>query len=124
MSAEPRSILGVPVATEDEEAKQRVKEAVWEWTQRIIVLAVTFGFGFFAAWVSYGYGPDGAPSLRELKVKNEAELVDRKNKQVDIEGKLTVAETRLTQCNTELQKVRTAAAAAAAAANAPANAPR
>jgi hypothetical protein len=102
----------VPVATDDELAKQRVQEAVWEWTQRILVLAVTFGFGFFAAWIAYGYGPDGAPALRELKVKHEAEIVDRKNKQVDVEGKLTVAESRLTQCNTDLQKARTALAQA------------
>ena len=39
---------------EDEEAKKRVQEAVWQWTQRLLVLAVTFGFGFFAGWVMYG----------------------------------------------------------------------
>lgn len=100
------------MATDDDIAKQRVQEALWEWTQRILVLAVTFGFGFFAAWVAYGYGPDGAPSLRELRTKHEAELVDRKNKQVDIEGKLTVAESRLTQCNGDLQKARTSLAKA------------
>ena len=46
---------------EDEEAKKRVQEAVWAWTQRLLVLAVIFGFGFFAGWVLYGYGPQGAP---------------------------------------------------------------
>lgn len=92
---------------DDEAAKKRVQEAAWQWTQRFLVLAVVFGFGFFAAWLAYGYGPQGAPALRLETERLNAELVDRKNKQVDIEGKLTVAEGRLTQCNTELTKART-----------------
>lgn len=91
---------------DDEAAKKRVQEAVWQWTQRLLVLAVVFGFGFFAAWVTYGYGPQGAPALRTETERLNSELVDRRNKQVDIEGKLTVAEGRLTQCNTELSKAR------------------
>ena len=102
---------------EDEEAKKRVQEAVWAWTQRILVLGVTFGFGFFAGCVLYGYGPQGAPFLRDQVVKQDEAMVDCKNKRVDVEGKLTVTEGRLTQCQTDLQKARTAAAAAAAPAN-------
>jgi len=92
---------------DDEAAKKRVQEAAWQWTQRLLVLLVVFGFGFFASWLAYGYGPQGAPALRAETERLNAELVDRKNKQVDIEGKLTVAEGRLTQCNTELSKART-----------------
>ncbi len=99
---------------EDEAAKKRVQEAVWEWTGRILVLAVVFGGGFFAAWIAYGYGTDGAVFLREQKVKAEAEMLECKNKRVDVEGKLTVTEDRLTKCNSDLSKARTAAAAAAA----------
>ena len=97
---------------EEEEAKQRVKEATWEWIQRLLVLATTFGFGFFAGWVLYGYGPQGAPALRVQTVKQDEAMVDCKNKRVDVEGKLTVAESRLTQCQNDLQKARAAAAAA------------
>ena len=97
---------------EDEEAKKRVQEAVWAWTQRLLVLAVTFGFGFFSAWVLWGYGPQGAPYLRDAAVKSDEAMVECKNKRVDVEGKLTVTEGRLTQCQTDLQKARTAAAAA------------
>lgn len=100
---------------EEEEAKQRVKEATWEWIQRLIVLATTFGFGFFTGWVLYGYGPQGAPALRLQTVKQDESMVECKNKRVDVEGKLTVAEGRLTQCQNDLQKTRNAAAAAAAA---------
>jgi hypothetical protein len=95
---------------EDEEAKKRVQEAVWAWTQRLLVLAVVFGFGFFSGWVLYGYGPQGAPALRLQTVKQDADLVDCKNKRVDVEGKLTVTEGRLTQCQSDLQKARTAGA--------------
>ena len=55
-------------ATEDDLAKKQVQEAVWAWAGRVIVLAVTFGFGFFAAWVLWGSGATGAPALREKVV--------------------------------------------------------
>jgi hypothetical protein len=98
---------------EDEEAKKRVQEAVWAWTQRLLVLAVTFGFGFFTGWVLYGYGPQGAPALRVQTVKQDEALVECNNKRVDVEGRLTVTEGRLTQCTSDLQKARAAAAAGA-----------
>ncbi|TMA99589.1 MAG: hypothetical protein E6J70_12650 [Deltaproteobacteria bacterium] len=47
--------------TEDELAKKQVQEAVWTWSGRVIVLAVVFGFGFFAAWILWGVGLSGAP---------------------------------------------------------------
>ena len=101
---------------EEEEAKQRVKEATWAWIQRLLVLATTFGFGFFTSWVLYGYGPEGAPALRIQTVKQDEAIVECKNKNVDVEGKLTVSEGRMTQCQNDLTKARAAAAAAAAAA--------
>jgi hypothetical protein len=99
---------------EEEEAKQRVKEATWAWLQRLLVLATTFGFGFFTGWVLYGYGPEGAPALRVQTVKQDEAMVECKNKRVDVEGKLTVTEGRLTTCQNDLQKARNAAAPAAA----------
>jgi hypothetical protein len=85
-------------ATEDELAKKQVQEAIWVWTGRILVLLVTFGFGFFSAWVLWGSGVDGAPALREYRTQAEGQLRDMKNKQVDIEGRLTVCQGRLDQC--------------------------
>ncbi len=104
---------------EDEESRKRVQEAVWTWMQRILVLLTVFGFGFFAAWVRYGYGPQGAPALRIQSVKHDEAMVECKNKRVDVEGKLTVTEGRLTQCQGDLQKARTAAAAAPSAPSTP-----
>ncbi len=102
-------------ATEDELAKQKVQEAVWQWTGRLIVLAVTFGFGFFAAFILWGNGLNGAPALRVLKEQQEAQILERKNKEVDLSGKLTVIQSRLDQCITDLQKARAAGSAPAAA---------
>jgi hypothetical protein len=85
-------------ATEDELAKKQVQEAVWMWTGRIIVLAVAFGFGFFSAWVLWGAGVDGAPALRGARTQFEGQVRDLKNKQVDVEGRLTVCQGRLEQC--------------------------
>jgi hypothetical protein len=102
-------------ATEDELAKQKVQEAVWQWTGRLIVLAVTFGFGFFAAFILWGNGLNGAPALRVLKEQQEAQILERKNKEVDLSGKLTVIQSRLDQCITDLQKARAAGSAPVAA---------
>ena len=102
-------------ATEDELAKQKVQEAVWQWTGRLIVLAVTFGFGFFAAFILWGNGLNGAPALRILREQQEAQILERKNKEVDLSGKLTVIQSRLDQCITDLQKARAAGSAPAAA---------
>src|SRR5947209_19560578 len=91
----PRDAWGYPMAaTEDELAKQKVQEAVWQWTGRLIVLAVTFGFGFFAAFILWGNGLSGAPALRTLKEQQDAQILDLKNKQADVTGNLTVLQGR------------------------------
>ena len=89
---------------EDDEAKRRVQEATWEWTQRIIVLAVTFGLGFFAAWVQWGSGLEGAPALRQRVVEMDAQILEMKNKRVDLDGKITVLTSRLEECQKALNK--------------------
>jgi hypothetical protein len=95
-------------ASEDELAKKQVKEAVWEWAGRAAALAAVFVLGFFSAWWLYGYGPEGAPSLRERVVKQEAQIVELRNKRVDIEGQLTVTQGRLSECQQNLAKARAA----------------
>lgn len=85
-------------------AKARVQEALWTWLQRALVLAVAFGFGFFAAWLLYGSGPEGAPALRKLTKEQAAQIVDLKNNKIDIQGQLEVTAGRLQRCETEKQK--------------------
>lgn len=96
---------GAAVATtEDEAAKKQVQEAVWAWTGRVIVLAVTFGFGFFAAWVQWGAGENGAPMLRDKIAQMDASILELKNKRVDTEGKLVVIQSRLEECQKNLNR--------------------
>jgi len=93
-------------ATEDELAKQKVQEAVWQWTGRIIVLAVVFGFGFFAAYILWGNGMNGAIELRKRVEQQDAQILELKNKQVDVSGKLTVIQSRLDEAIGNLAKCR------------------
>ncbi len=90
---------------EDDDAKRRVQEATWEWIQRIIVLAVTFGLGFFAAYVQWGSGLEGAPALRQGKIEMEQQILEMKNKRVDLDGKITVLTSRLEECQKNLNKL-------------------
>jgi len=99
-------------ASEDELAKKQVQEAVWMWTGRIVVLAAVFGFGLFSGWYLWARGFQGAPALREKVVEMDAQLLDFKNRRVDVEGQLVVIKGRLDQCQTDLAKARSAAAPA------------
>jgi hypothetical protein len=98
-------------ASEDELAKQRVQEAIWTWTGRLITYAVTFGFGFFAAWLLWGAGVTGAPVLRQKVEQMDAQIIDLKKQRTDIDGQKVVCNTRLEQCLTDLQKARAAQSA-------------
>ena len=89
---------------DEETAKQRVQEATWAGIQRIVVLVVTFGAGFFAAWLMYASGTHGAPALRTKVTELDAQIVELKKQRTDAEGKYEVANTRLGQCTTDLQK--------------------
>ena len=97
-------------ATEDEQAKKVIMDAVWTWSGRILTLLVVFGAGWFTGWVMYGSGVQGAPALRLKVPELESNITDLKNQRVGIEGRLTVAEGRLEQCNKALQETRAAAA--------------
>ena len=90
--------------SEDDIAKKEVQEAVWTWSFRFVVLAVTFGFGLFTGWVLWGAGIQGAPALRKQVVDMDARILELKNKQVDIEGQLTVTKDRLTKCDADRQR--------------------
>jgi hypothetical protein len=98
-------------ATEDDLAKKTIQDAVWVWAGRILVLAVTFGFGFFTAWILYGAGVEGAPTLRGKVVQLDAQVIDLKKQRLDIEGRFTVCQGQLDSCRRDLQKARTPPAA-------------
>jgi hypothetical protein len=87
-----------------------VQEATWAWIQRALVLGVAFGAGFFAAWLFYGSGPEGAPALRHLTKDQAAQIVGLKNNKIDVQGQLEVATGRLQRCETDKQKYLTESA--------------
>ena len=97
--------------TEDELAKKQVQEAVWMWTGRLIVLLVTFGFGFFAAYILWGAGVAGAPALRTRVEQLDAQVVELKKQRQDIDGQKVVCQGRLDSCLSDLQKARAAQSA-------------
>jgi len=94
----------VATIEEDEESKKRVQEAVWSWVLRIGVLAVVFGFGYFAGYVMYGAGDEGAVVLRPKVVELEGSLGEQRKKVIDCEGKLTVVQGRMEEINKAMQK--------------------
>ena len=103
------------MATEDELAKKTITDAIWVWSGRILTLLVVYGAGWFTGWVMYGSGIEGAPALRLKVPQLESTITDLKNQRVDIDGRLTVSEGRLQQCNKALQEARNTAAAAGTA---------
>jgi len=94
----------VATIEEDEESKKRVQEAVWSWVLRIGVLAVVFGFGYFAGYVMYGAGDEGAVVLRPKVVELEGSLGEQRKKVIDCEGKLTVVQGRMEEIQRAMQK--------------------
>ena len=91
---------------DDFDPKKRVQELVWSWTLRLVVLGVTFGAGYFASYLSYGSGPEGAPALRST-VKGLAEDVNRITKEKeDLRSKFEVINPRLDECTKNLGKCR------------------
>lgn len=100
--------------TEDELAKKEVQEAVWAWGGRAAVVGAVFVLGLFAGYWTWGYGEQGAPHLRTAIVALRSKYDELDKKRVDIEGKLTVTDTRLGQCQNDLQKTRAALSAAQA----------
>ncbi|HWP65364.1 MAG TPA: hypothetical protein VNO26_05570 [Candidatus Limnocylindria bacterium] len=105
---------------DEETAKKRVQEATWAGIQRVVVLIVTFGAGFFAAWLMYGSGAEGAPALRTRVAALDAQIVELKKQRTDAEGKYEVANTRLSQCQADLQRKSTELATLKAAGAQPA----
>ena len=94
---------------EDEESKKRVQEALWTWILRIGVLAVVFGFGYFAGYVMYGAGDEGAVVLRPKVHDLDSSLNEQKKKTIDCEGRLTVVEGRMQEIQRAMQKAPAAA---------------
>ena len=106
---------------DEEAAKEQVKEATWAGIQRFVVLLVSFAAGFFVAYLLYGNGVNGAPALRKRVVELDGTIIELRKQRQDVEGKYEVANTRLSQCTTDLQKKNTELSTLKAGGAAPAN---
>jgi hypothetical protein len=91
---------------EDLAAKKTIQDAVWVWSGRILTLIVVFGAGIFTAYLMWGSGVTGAPALRLKVAEQEARILELGNKQVDVDGRLTVVTGRLEACQRDLAKAR------------------
>lgn len=89
---------------DDEESKQRVQEAVWTWTGRVLVLLVVFGGGIFAGWIAWGTGKEGAVQLRPRVAELDGQVTEQRKKVIDCEGRLTVVQGRMEELNRALQR--------------------
>ena len=91
---------------DDFDPKKRVQELVWSWAQRLLVLGVVLGAGYFWSYLTYGQGPDGAPALRSTVIGLKAD-VDRITKEKeDLRSKFEVVSPRLDECAKNLGKCR------------------
>ncbi|MFQ5351851.1 MAG: hypothetical protein ACE5D3_02120 [Candidatus Binatia bacterium] len=68
------------MAEEGKSAEQELKDAVWTWTGRVVMAAVIFGAGFFAAWFRAKDYPEVVQKLAEcndtiVDLKNERETL-------------------------------------------------
>ena len=80
---------------DDFDPKKRVQELIWSWAQRLLVLGVVLGAGYFWSYLTYGQGPDGAPALRSTVIGLKAD-VDRITKEKeDLRSKFEVVSPRL-----------------------------
>ena len=89
---------------EDEESKKRVQDAVWTWVGRIIVLLVVFGFGWFAGYIMYGAGDEGAVQLRPRVAELQGQFDEQRKRVIDCEGRLTVVQGRMEEVQRAMQK--------------------
>lgn len=79
------------MGVDDEAAARReVREAVWTWTGRAVVLLVAFLAGMFAGWTAWGAGELGAPRLRVKVAELEKQVRDLKNEREALNAKLAL----------------------------------
>jgi uncharacterized membrane-anchored protein YhcB (DUF1043 family) len=88
------------MAQEEKAVEEQLREAIWSGVQRVVVAAVLFGSGFFAAWYSYG----DAPQLRQTKKELEDTIVDLKNQRETLSTKIAREARDKEVCMRDLKK--------------------
>jgi hypothetical protein len=107
---------------EDEKtAQEELKEAAWEWTQKIVTALVLFFGGIVAAYFMWG----DAAELRMGNKELQDQIVDLKNQRETLNTRIARELRDKEVCIRDMRELKKTAGAAAAAppATAPAAAP-
>jgi len=95
----------------EKSAADQVKDAVWVYTQRIIVALLLFGAGVFLGFSMWGAGEMGQPALAARAEKMDQDMNRLKNEREDCQKVLQVTQARKESVEKELQGLKAKAGA-------------
>ncbi len=90
------------MAQEEKTPEEQLRDAVWTTVQRIVIAAVLFGAGFFAAWYNYG----DAVELRQTKKELEDTIVDLKNQRETLSTRIAREQRDKEVCQRDLRELK------------------
>ena len=85
--------------TEPGHEAEEIKETIWEYTQRAVVLLVCIGAGVFLGWTLWG---DAATLRRDLDASTE-QVHALKNERENINSKLALMTREYETCKQKLE---------------------
>jgi len=94
----------------EKSAAEELKDAVWEWTQRVVVALVLFGGGILAAWFMWG----DAARLRQTNKELQDQVVDLKNQRETLNTRIAREARDKEVCIRDLRQAKKSAGAEAA----------
>lgn len=93
----------------EKSAADQVKEAVWVYTQRVVVVLLFFGAGLFLGYQLWGAGEMGQPALAARTEKLELDLNKLRNDREECQKVLEVTRTRKDTVEKELAALKASA---------------
>jgi hypothetical protein len=90
----------------EKSAGDQVKEAVWVYTQRVVVVLLFFGAGVFLGYQLWGAGEMGQPALAARVEKLDLDVNKMRNEREDCQKVLQVTQARKEAAEKELQALK------------------
>ena len=100
---------------DDKTAQEELKEAAWEWTQKIVTALVLFFGGIVAAYFMWG----DAAELRQGNKELQDQIVDLKNQRETLNTRIARELRDKEVCIRDLRELKKTAGAATPPATAP-----